>query len=378
MEDSRQNEETGKPLSEEEQKAIWLKELEENEAIQNYFAQYEADSISHFKDYYLRKKGHWMETWPGYEDEKEDFGFKWVDIAFEHLKIILQKKLFGVQCLWRAEQIEIEALETSYEFSYWEENILNCPFIEPVTIEELELYISFLKTTEFEADEDFFVSWQNHKQMKKAFNDEDDRYYNYPEWYDFYDIRTGSNILFTLPDTRGEKEMFYINLSWSEERRKCEEAQKATMGADEKNTDNREWLEYHSEAIIRWFVKTFETEAVKTSYENYNWALRNSSKREHLQIYLDLLYEAEEDVPVKSNKNWMDGIRIAADKYKKAKIIEALYIAWEQYKVNIEAGIGFPISDHSIKNDDPHLMNYFREHIIEGRILNGEPGDLDF
>lgn len=40
MADFQKNEETEKALSEEEQKAFWMKAMEENEAIQSHFARY--------------------------------------------------------------------------------------------------------------------------------------------------------------------------------------------------------------------------------------------------------------------------------------------------------------------------------------------------
>ena len=66
----------------------------------------------------------------------------------ERLKEILQKKLFDMQCLWRAEKIIIPEINVSSDFRYWEANIFNCPFIEPVTENEIEIILKHLTKEE--------------------------------------------------------------------------------------------------------------------------------------------------------------------------------------------------------------------------------------
>jgi len=374
MDELNKPQEQEKELTEEAQKEIWAKEMEENEAIQRYFSRFHPSSVENFKEYYLARKSWWVKTHPSYKEEMQNDGFKWVDSAFERLKTIQQKKLFNVQCLWRAGQLSIKEIDICHDFGIWEEDILNCPFIEPVSRSDIDMYCLFLEDMENEEAE--YCSWQNYKELKLAYNDDPEAQEEYPDWYAFYDIRKGTNTLMLLPDIKGEKEEFYIEIS----RENITEEERAKRDADneerERNRDKREYLSYYGDDVIAWFVKTFESEEIREYYDAYSYALRNYPKKEDLQPQLDLLFEAEEMVPIEANKNWMEGIRIAAERYQRRKITEAMPAAWEQYQMNIDMGIGFPRKDR-IKTDD-FLSKYFRKRIIEGRILNGEPGDFNF
>lgn len=376
MEESLKNQEPEKPLSEEEQKALWSKEMEEHTGMQNYFAGYRADSVESFKKNYLSLKGYWMKTWPGFKEDKEIFGFKWVDIAFDQIKVILQKKLFNAQCLWRAEQLKIKEISITYEFNVWEKDILNCPFIEPVTAGDIELYISFLETKQHET-KTYADYHYEYEEVRKAAKTEEDLYGDYPEWYTFYDNINRTQELLLLPDIRKEKEEFYIDLARKEYWKKNENKNSAAAEERERKKDKREKLKYYEEEVIEQFVKTFEPESVRTAYDNYEWALRNYHKMEHLEPYLDLLYEADEEVPLEENTNWLEAIKITAEKYKRRKITEALPIAFEQYKMNVEMGIGFP-GPKRISKTDEFLITHYSKEIIKGRLLNGEPEDLNF
>ena len=112
-------------ITEEEIKA----EMLANAAIQNYFNQFNATSVASFIDSYARDKKWWIYYGKRNLESKENHSIKWVAEAAEHLAIIQQKKLFDMQCLWRAEKIVIPQVKLCYEFKMWEKDILNCPFV---------------------------------------------------------------------------------------------------------------------------------------------------------------------------------------------------------------------------------------------------------
>jgi hypothetical protein len=46
----------------------------------------------------------------------EDDSIKWIGLASKYLEIIQQKKLFDIQCLWRAEKLELKEISICYQF----------------------------------------------------------------------------------------------------------------------------------------------------------------------------------------------------------------------------------------------------------------------
>jgi hypothetical protein len=87
------------------------------------------------------------------------------------------------------------------------------------------------------------------------------------------------------------------------------------------------------------------------------------------------MWDAEEPVPIQAHSDWKTAIKNAARTYERKKVAEALPQAWEQYRMNIDLGIGFPVTDPKTEN---WIVNMFKETILRGRVLNGEPEDLMF
>src|SRR5882762_2361302 len=131
--------------SENEQKQEWRTEIDANESMQKYFSQFSSASVESFIDHLLRNKNMWMEHGDRYTERMETDGVQWVYSAFRHLQIIQQKKLFDAQCLWRAEKLAIKEVELCADFRVWEQDILNCPFIDPVSREDIDLYTDYLQ-----------------------------------------------------------------------------------------------------------------------------------------------------------------------------------------------------------------------------------------
>lgn len=358
----------------EQQKEIWLQEIKANEAIQQYFSTFCANSIEDFIKHYLEEKTRWMEYAEICLKMMNDEDVEWVEEAFMHLENILQKKLFDLQCSWRAEQIKIEGIKLCCEFDYWGDDILNCPFVEPITKQELGLYIAYLEYPGRDLDEDNTPNdcdWQDYEELKKAERDDnDDSTRNFPEWYEFVNTRTGADALLLLPDIRGQKEEFYLNLFQKELRNK-----RKNEPAEHVDTDDRPYLWGHDKEVIEYFVQTFETNEIKEAFRSDKWNYRNSYKKGDLDFYIDTLLSAEEEIPIEANTNWIEGIRMATEKYKRRKIVEALPEAWEQYKMNKEMGIGF-LKDR--RESDRWLIDFHTNRILTARRLNGEPQDLDF
>jgi hypothetical protein len=355
----------------EEQKAIWLEEIKSNAAITEYLNKFHPKSVEEFITSYVSLKHDWHTYGPNYLEESEQKSIKWIDIASAHLPIILQKKLFDVQCLWRAEQLDIPELKLCCEFRAWEENILNCPFIEPLTEDDIELYQSFLLQCPLdEGIYDNYIDWQDMDKLRKAFKDDPDSG-NFPEWYEFFNIRRGTDTLMLLPDIRGQKEEFYIALC-REERR---EINREKWEEEERNRDKRPSIATYKKEDLTAFVSRFEGGESKRLYDAYNYCRDHLNKKDILDWELRLMWDAEEPVPIQAHSDWKTAIKNAARTYERKKVAEALPQAWEQYRMNIDLGIGFPVTDPKTEN---WIVNMFKETILRGRVLNGEPEDLMF
>ncbi len=353
-----------KEITEEEIKA----EMLANTAMQQYFKQFNATSINSFIDSYARDKKWWINFGKRNINSKENDSIKWVTKAAEHLATIQQKKLFDMQCLWRAEKITIPQVQFCYDFKLWEKDILNCPFVEPVSEDDVELYAQYLQSNDAIDDEDNMWStneWQDYDEIKEAYNNDDaDR--NFPEWFEFYNSRRGTSTYMLLPDIRGEKEEFYMEI-WREEERK-------------KNPQPpyipENYLWYSDEEKREWFIKTFETKEIQEYYAAYEWSERNAGLKEDLQYYLNTLYEADEPVPMSADIDWAEAIKKTAVKYNNKKIAEVLPQAWEQYMINIQMNIAF---DSRYRfNTDNGIRKMYETGILLGRKLNGEEENFNF
>lgn len=116
---------------------------------------------------------------------------KYASQAFTEIQC---KKLFNLECKWRAGKVKLDII-SSHTFDYYYTLIHECPFIEPVTDVELAAYKEYL----FELDRhpEYFNANRNHgKMVKAALNNTSD----YPKWYTFFDIKFNTRDLLFLDD----------------------------------------------------------------------------------------------------------------------------------------------------------------------------------
>ena len=88
---------------------------------------------------------------------------------------------------------------------------------------------------------------------------------------------------------------------------------------------------------------------------------------------LDELANADRIMPMQGWFDWREAVQKSADRYRRDKIIEALPSAYQQYRVRVEANLGFE------KTDNRATFNkWYKDAILRGRELNGEKRDFDF
>src|SRR5665213_924310 len=105
--DDLKNEETAKRIINET-----YEDLKNNSKYKEYFEQYRPDSIEEFIKSYSQQKGNcWLRHGEMYLKLEND-AHNWFRVeADKCLWEIQQKKLFNLQCLWRAEKIQLEGVE---------------------------------------------------------------------------------------------------------------------------------------------------------------------------------------------------------------------------------------------------------------------------
>ncbi|MEP7237382.1 MAG: hypothetical protein ABI685_05945 [Ferruginibacter sp.] len=344
-------------------------QIAQNETVQQYFKQFYPNYIEGFIKDYLREREQWIRYGKMYAEMQEEHSIKWINLAAEHLQYIQQKKLFDAQCLWRAGQLQIPQVQICADFVCWEKDVLNCPFIEPITEADIELYAQFL--LQQQPDEEIMeaTEWQNYDMVKENFLDEEEGW-EIPEWYEFYNNHKGTGFYLQLPDIRGKKEEFYTDIAWKEENKGTQETE------PKEPWDNAKCLFFYKKEHRDFFIQHFETKEMQEYYNAQEWRKRNSQLDQLLETPLDILYNADEPVPIQAGPDWAEAVKNAAAAYTCKKIADTLPEAWEQYMINIQMNIAFPAEYPYSKKDS--VRKIWADRILEGRKLNNEPEDFNF
>lgn len=367
----------------EREKAEWrkakkeelLQEIRGNTKMMDYLSGYAEDDTQKFIDRYAEEKVKILEWAPRFAQWKENQELQWVEDAMERLAEIQQKKLFDIQCLWRAESIQIDGVEIAYDFRRWEEKILNCPFIDPVSEEDIELYQRYLQSNNFEHQQGWLESWQDYDDIKAAYQSGNANR-NFPEWYDFHNGLTGKGVLLSLPNVRGEKEDYYIRLACEEEKKEREEKAASRAPAPPALPS----LTYYESGFMEWFVITFETKETQTHFFDYGgdriWdKTEEEEENDEVQKWVDFLSKEGEVFPIRGWYDWREGLERCVEDYRRYKIAEALPAAYEQYCMYRASGMSFP-EEHNRTWDS--IGEMIMKRILKGRKLCGEPENLDF
>ncbi len=318
------NEKPKKILKEEDRRKLWRKEMEESEAWQNYFKQFNPAHVDNFIDTYLTYKNMWLEYGDMYEKRQEENSIRWVTAATKHLEIIQQKKLFDAQCLWRAEQLEIPEIKICCEFVVWGKNILNCKFIKPITQADIELYQQYLLTGEPDEDVGWWntILWQYYEGIVESYHDSENSDDDFPSWYEYHNTYRGTSGYMSLPNIRGEKEDSYLSIATGQIKNETVTSIKNIETPVE--TKQYPYLSFYDQKNTDWLVDHFETKQIRRFYKAYKWGIKENDKEENLKYYLDILIDANEPIAMESNEDWEDAIKNTALKYRFTKIAAAM------------------------------------------------------
>lgn len=346
------------------------KDLKENPRYQAYFAQFDQFSIDSFISGFAIHKGFYITYADSYQRSKEEDVWGYHTRAENCLWEIQQKKLFDLQCRWRAGQIELPGIETTYDFMVWERNIKNCPFVDTITENEVELYCQYLQSCE-EEEERWYYAWQDYSEIVEGYKSDEDDLDSVPEWYQFHNAYTGNSQLMALPDVKGDTEEFYLDLV--REKNKQEQIAAGTY-QPYVPVESLPRLSSYDDDQVADFIKKFGNKKELELFYNYRLSSKKQEQLEELENALSVLNSASETVAIEADTDWRTAILKAACKYKNAQTILAMGQVYEEYLIKKQMGVGYEYDNAMPGN----WLNVVKTSILDGRVLNGEPRDFDY
>ncbi|MBF9223450.1 hypothetical protein [Hymenobacter ruricola] len=403
-------------------------ELRTNPDYQSYFAGYTPASVAAFIEAYAQRKARYVLHGPVQAQWRERHAAELHTEAYQRLWDIQQKKLFDLQCRWRAKEIDLPGVNIYQQFGEWEGHPERCEFLPPIEPDEVELYRAYLLSPECLDAADHYSdwrpdNWQNYADAHLTAEpdyDPDDFYADdeasqnnfhpgYLPWYRYHDRHHGTDML-ALPDLRGARQKHYATLYLkAAHARQAAEKAAALGGAPVADTlpaviaaivadpaapvpdpaaghDRRtmwghcDWDELFDE-IAEAFDPTPRLRQLKQAMDA--GLHHRDTDNDEVSNAFDVLMEAEELVPLEAGADdWRAALVTAATDLRKRWLAEALTTVYEQYRQRLALGLRpTPPAEHegmSREDYEKHVLNVQREWVLGGRALCGEPQDFNY
>lgn len=354
-------------------------DLRTNQIYQEFFKQFNPNSVETFIKNYARRKALYLTRGQEYLNLQEQSDLKYKMLAEEALWAIQQKKLFNLQCQWRAGQIKLKGVEHSTQFLSLASNIQHCPYIAPVSRAELDLYIKYLKSGQ--ARQVFgFDNWQDYEAFRaehqagmiEGVDDVND--IHIPSWYKFYDEHMGTAYLLDLEDIRGEKENRYRSLA------RQKQLENIRNQETKRFNDSRPFISIFDTEMVESFVKKFEDKKTLKYCRAVETFQQQMDEQIELEDAIETLRTANTVVPINGNPDWREAIIKAANQYELNQVAGALVAVHQEYTFRVENSINFPQSLIDKKREEYafQLCEVAKQQILEGRRLAGESEDMKF
>ncbi len=391
-------------------------ELLASPALARAMAPYFAGSHEHFAAFYANEKAAIYLKGPLVQQETERIFLDHRQLAAEHLWEIQQKKLFDLQCRWRAGQIELPGCRHTHEFKQWGEYVDHCPWLTPVSAADVALYGAYLRSGTYEPER--VPRWQNYTAFRRAaegLTPDDDHEHDpeydpeyddeaggesgnapanvprrrrrpLPAWYVFHSAHTDTADLLRLPDLRTEKEQRYLHLTEAYNAEKDAERRAAGEAVDE-----RPWhpMVVNAHTIGPYF-ELFEPAADLPRLRRWREAVAADDAHRHgaleeMRYWLETtLIHAPGTWPIAANSDWRLAIieaGIARQAYQLARLVEEV---WAEEQQNRALGLPVvPPAHYGVRApfeeiDWAEEESYYPKFILRGRELAGEPRDFNF
>jgi hypothetical protein len=375
--------------AEKEELALKMKEetehwMKTNERVKAFLDRHDPSGVDSFIESYKNAKCLFMTFGDLYATITENRDEETFLLAQERLMDIQRKKLFDLMCLWNADQFRHPDLLCSWDFLMHEMDIMNSTIVERITPEDFEFYMLYAHTENFRCNE-YFDIHQLEPYITKEMGEND---IDLPEWFQFDNLHRGNSKYLVLPNLHMPREEFYANLDRAERNRGIEKKYE-TGELTRYVPSDKPKLKAYDYAFLKSFVSVFERREVMEKflkyYDNNSSSLIREDEEEERNAELDeqverILHEwtgLKEKVPIKAHADWREALIDAYEERKRSMVREALPIVYEDYCMRVEQGLGIDWgkdeSDHWVD-----MINSFRDSILRGRELNGEPRDFNF
>jgi hypothetical protein len=352
-------------------------ELRNDPKYKKFFAKYAPNDIEEFVKAYARRKVNWVNWGKYYYEHNEDHQLRFYNMAQTCLWQIQQKKLFNLQCQWRAEKIKIPGVTCTMDFHYWEYNIKQCSFLPPITQWEFDMYMEYFQSDDAEiepSETDYDFEWQDYMRFTEEYNNpskEDDEDLVLPLWYQFYDNRMGTASLMKLDDVRGEKEGKYIKLYYDHLNKTIPEER-----SDVRIRSGEEYLSAYNPVLVEKFVRAYEDKQVLRYYLSYE---KSHKPMEFVDELAEMAFKELRDisdlVSIKSNRDWREAIIDAWEEYRRIQILKLLPLVFEDYQQKQTLGISHESEPNPEIEDE---VNEWKNAVIKGREMDGATPDFNF
>ncbi len=339
-----------------------MEHLRTEPAYLAYYAKFNPDSIEAFIKEYAYRKHMDYQSEAFYKERYESYQTRFLHHAERYLEQILQKKLFNLQCQWRAGIIDLPLVDIIADFDYWSSNIRACPFIPPITEAEIDLCIRFLhEKIDWSNCNDCYVEdiFQDYDRFKNQLfvdahegSPEAEALLGYdcvemPDLYTFFDTFQGTTDLINLPNIRGEKEKEYAAKGWriGYEERVAESKANGTYKphkSEELDEEGNPVPYVHVPDLAAYnaskFIEAVEDERTKDMHRAYDhYRKRNHDLNyEGLEEDLEVLKEFDEPIPIEAYSDWRIAVRLAAYRFRQKKAAEMLPYVYDSYLLEFD------------------------------------------
>lgn len=362
-------------LSAKEIEAQIRQQLQVDTNMQKWFEQFNKYSWDYFIQRYAFLKYLSLRHPDLYINDFKPENKQYNELAKEALEAIQQKKLFNLQCQWRAGSIDLPFVQLTYDFELiGRKLIMECPFLPPVEQDEVELFVQYLRSSA-SADLNLYdmYDWQNYDQMREE--DETGEFCSTPSWYEYYDSMRGTGYLLRLSNARGLKEDNYMEIALDHQRPDRHD-----------HTPNPESLKPSPDYDAKIdFARCFEAPEVMESIISHIKTDKRNGDHEMLDSDYEFLKSIPDTIPFEPHHDWRESLRLTVIFYRNNKIAEALPRVWRHYYRPVgnapEAYVRKRIATADFdlaKLDDCGVRHILIDRLLKGRELLGEPRDFNF
>jgi hypothetical protein len=334
-----------------------------------YFEPFEEDSVNYFISRYAEAKAT-LEVYGDFTKYRQESVINdYHKAAWDALKEIQHKKLFELECQWRAEQVtNVPDVLVTKDFYSIAKKVLLYDGIREVSEEDIELYQNYLKQKPSRVIYVLnYVSYPDYEQAKNQYAETSETEYDY---LDYHNNLTGKHLLFRLPDVRGMKELKYIDAARDFNFPKVED--KNTSEAATK--DKKKYLSTTDDELVKFGKHFGDKKTINFITDRRNWI------KEKPDLIFSWAFEylrdiAPDRVAIEANDDWKEALYFAAIQHRNEKVADLLPSVYEEYLLKKEMGM---LHDSDNNDRQSGLSKIWKEHILKGRELLGEPRDFDF